>query len=530
MPPTARACADDETDVQRRHLPRHPDPALARHRRDLRDLLRWRAGARQRARGRMDMLGEIVTDAVRRASGSSAAYRTIRRSAAPVVRIGERELRLIFDVARPEHHQHRHLQQDRSIGAYVDVEEMVQKHFAIFGSTGAGKSSAVALILREIMAAQMDLRVLLIDPHNEYAASFEDKAHVLRPGNLRLPFWLFNFDELVEVIFGRRPDVMDEIGLLSELIPLAKNEYARIQGRRPHQLPPDRARRRPLHRGLAGALPDGGPGRAGRQPHGQAREPHRRARATSGSSCGINTVRKNPRYAFIFDDTHADGDSMVDILCQLAAARRRRPADDHRAARRLPGRGVRRHRLGAVPPRLRIRAVERRRDPAARGLRGGASIRQLRSRRGLSAGARGARAHRQGGPQVRRVPRPRDAAPGADRPDAGLAMQRPCSRCAWATRPTRRSCAPLSPIPANRLLGFLPALGTREALAFGAGVPVATRLRFKELPERASSRAAKRSGAAAWRPAPAANRDLVASVVARWRGVAMSNKPIGSLR
>ena len=38
--------------------------------------------------------------------------------------------------------------------------------------------------------------------------------------------------------------------------------------------------------------------------------------------------------------------------------------------------------------------------------------------------------------------------------------------------------------PGDRLLGFLASLGTREALAFGAGVPVATRLRFKELPER----------------------------------------------
>src|SRR5262249_2643686 len=106
-------------------------------------------------------------------------------------------------------------------------EEMVQKHFAIFGSTGSGKSSAVALILREIMAAQMDLRMLLIDPHNEYAASFGDKAHVVRPGNLRLPFWLFSFDELVDVVFGRRADMLDEIGLLSELIPLAKNDYLR---------------------------------------------------------------------------------------------------------------------------------------------------------------------------------------------------------------------------------------------------------------------------------------------------------------
>ena len=40
--------------------------------------------------------------------------------------------------------------------------------------------------------------------------------------------------------------------------------------------------------------------------------------------------------------------------------------------------------------------------------------------------------------------------------------------------------------PGNRLLGFLASLGTREALAFGAGVPVATRLRFKELPKSSS--------------------------------------------
>ena len=51
-------------------------------------------------------------------------------------------------------------------------------------------------MLREIMAAREHLRILLIDPHNEYAACFEDRAHVVRPGNLRLPYWLFNFDEM----------------------------------------------------------------------------------------------------------------------------------------------------------------------------------------------------------------------------------------------------------------------------------------------------------------------------------------------
>jgi DNA helicase HerA-like ATPase len=83
--------------------------------------------------------------------------------------------------------------------------------------------------------------------------------------------------------------------------------------------------------------------------------------------------------------------------------------------------------------------------------------------------------------------------------------------------------------PGDRLLGFLPALCTREALAFGAGVPVATRLRFKELPEpfipRSQAVWGNRVDAGA-----KINRELVASVVARWRGVAMNNKPMNNLK
>jgi hypothetical protein len=78
--------------------------------------------------------------------------------------------------------------------------------------------------------------------------------------------------------------------------------------------------------------------------------------------------------------------------------------------------------------------------------------------------------------------------------------------------------------PANRLLGFLSSLGTREALAFGEGVPVTTRLRFKAPPESSLPRSL-----AAWagRPDGAAKVDktFMASVVARWRGVPQSTKP-----
>src|SRR5262249_46730022 len=122
--------------------------------------------------GKVDLLGELIRDQ----SGAGYFQRGVTiypRIGSAIVPIGTNELRVIFDTSGPNTINVGYLQQDGSIGAYVDVDDMVRKHFAIFGSTGAGKSSAVALILREIMQARPDLRILLIDPHNEYGACFE---------------------------------------------------------------------------------------------------------------------------------------------------------------------------------------------------------------------------------------------------------------------------------------------------------------------------------------------------------------------
>src|SRR6185436_21164819 len=69
----------------------------------------------------------------------------------------------------------------------------------------------------------------LIDPHNEYARCFGDKAQVLTPRNLRLPFWLFNFEETVDAFFGGRPGVAEEVEILAEAIPQAKGLYLQMK-------------------------------------------------------------------------------------------------------------------------------------------------------------------------------------------------------------------------------------------------------------------------------------------------------------
>src|SRR4030095_5249313 len=136
------------------------------------------------------------------------------------------ELRLIYDISGSDTIDIGYLQQDPTIGAYINVDEMLSKHFAVLGTTGVGKSSGVALILRQILDARPNLRLFLLDGHNEYARCFDDRAVVLNPRNLKLPFWLFNFEEIIDVFYRGRPGVEEEVALLSEALPMAKATFS----------------------------------------------------------------------------------------------------------------------------------------------------------------------------------------------------------------------------------------------------------------------------------------------------------------
>lgn len=117
------------------------------------------------------------------------------------------------------------IRQDTSIPAMIRVDELLGKHFAILGTTGTGKSCATALILRAILAKNPAAHMVLLDPHNEYATAFSEWAEVISPRNMQLPFWLLNFEEIVEVLVGD-PDRKAETDILEELIPIAKSRYS----------------------------------------------------------------------------------------------------------------------------------------------------------------------------------------------------------------------------------------------------------------------------------------------------------------
>ncbi|MDE2447010.1 MAG: ATP-binding protein [Alphaproteobacteria bacterium] len=123
------------------------------------------------------------------------------------------------------------IQQDPTIPAMIKIDEMLGKHFAILGTTGTGKSCTVALILRRILEKNPQAHVLLLDVHREYAQSFKGLAEIITPDNMALPFWLLNFDEAVEIIIGQQAHREADVEVLREIIPIAKARYMGNQRR-----------------------------------------------------------------------------------------------------------------------------------------------------------------------------------------------------------------------------------------------------------------------------------------------------------
>ena len=101
-----------------------------------------------------------------------------------------------------------------SIPAKVSINELVTRHSAILGSTGSGKSTTIASLLRSICANPASknrypsTRILMLDIHGEYSEALADVASVFsvdpQPGEQKLfiPYWALNSNELLELLTG----------------------------------------------------------------------------------------------------------------------------------------------------------------------------------------------------------------------------------------------------------------------------------------------------------------------------------------
>ena len=460
----------------------------------------------------VDLLGEILGGPERpKFQRGVTHYPTIGDA---VELITNQELRTVYAPSGSDQIDVGTLQQDPSVIAYVDVEEMLSKHFAVLGSTGVGKSSGVSLLLNEILKARPTLRVFLLDVHNEYGRCFGDRALVLNPRNLKLPFWLFNFEEIVDVLFGGRPGVPEELDILAEIIPMAKGIYTQYQNA-------DRIGLKRLDPKAGYTVDTPVPyrlvdlislidERMGKLENRSSRIIYHKLISR------IETVRNDPRYAFMFDNANVGGDTMAEVVSHLF----RLPAN---------GRPMTIMQLAGFPaevvdsvvsvlcrmafdfglwsdgvsPMLFVCEEAHRYASADR------SIGFVPTRKAVS---RIAKEGRKYGVYL------------------GLVTQRPAeldatiiSQCntLFAMRLANERDQTLlrsavSDAAAN-LLSFVPSLGTREVLAFGEGVALPTRLRFKEVPVHQLPRSEATIATVA---SVAAGHDMhfVSAVLERWRG------------
>lgn len=118
------------------------------------------------------------------------------------------------------------IHQDKEVRAHINIDSLMGKHFAILGSTGSGKSCAAALFLDRIISQHPNSHIVLLDPHNEYKAAFKEKAEIISPDSLELPYWLFNFEELCEALIGQESTREQQVEILADAITSAKKLYS----------------------------------------------------------------------------------------------------------------------------------------------------------------------------------------------------------------------------------------------------------------------------------------------------------------
>jgi len=95
-----------------------------------------------------------------------------------------------------------------NLSVSADIQKLVLRHCAILGSTGSGKSNATVSVIKAILGDYPGSRVILVDPHGEYATAFPN-SRVFRIKDkkypLHIPFWLMTFDELAFFLVGAVP-------------------------------------------------------------------------------------------------------------------------------------------------------------------------------------------------------------------------------------------------------------------------------------------------------------------------------------
>jgi DNA helicase HerA-like ATPase len=121
------------------------------------------------------------------------------------------------------------LTRQRDIVVPVHGDRFFNKHIAVVGASGSGKSSSVSSVLQKAISAKTgeyhglnNAHILIFDLHSEYATAFPE-ANVITVDDLVLPYWLLNEDEMEDMFLesGDNNNYNQE-SLLRSVVTIAK--------------------------------------------------------------------------------------------------------------------------------------------------------------------------------------------------------------------------------------------------------------------------------------------------------------------
>jgi len=115
----------------------------------------------------------------------------------------------------------------------VNGNKFFNKHIAIVGSTGSGKSHTLATIIQRAISGRTDdftlnnSHVIVFDIHSEYRSAFPD-ANFIDVSNLTLPYWMLNGEELEEFFLDTEANDHNQRNVFKEAI--IQDRKAQFQG------------------------------------------------------------------------------------------------------------------------------------------------------------------------------------------------------------------------------------------------------------------------------------------------------------
>jgi|HubBroStandDraft_6_1064221.scaffolds.fasta_scaffold122347_2 DNA helicase HerA-like ATPase len=398
------------------------------------------------------------------------------------------------------------IHQDSGVPAYLLTDDLLGKHFSIVGTTGSGKSCAVATILRGVIEHNPDAHVILIDPHDEYRSAFGDESVSLSPGRgLHLPYWLFNFEEISEMVLGKVDHRAEQMKIFGDAIIASKQAFLSKVGLDKHGTvdTPAPYRMSDLLRYLDNAM-------------GSLNRPEAVGDYLAVKS-RILALQNDIRYEFVFGASLSMRDEMTDILSQMF----RIPVED-KPITILDISGIPSDVLNVVVSvlcRLAFDFSMWSEDPVPVTIvceeahRYAPRDQELGFEPAKRALSRIAKEGRKYGVSMCVVSqRPSDLAPG---------LLSECNTM-FALRMTNHDDQDIvrSAIPeaSHGLMSFLPALRNGEAIAVGEGVSMPMRICFAPLPIERRPTSASASFSKAWaKGKDTGGRSKIEQTVERWR-------------